>query len=43
MSISKMQRKIQKNSFVSEIIESELVAYNFSYKEDNTCHRESMC
>ena len=38
-----MQRKIEKMSFVSEIIVSELVALNFLYKEENTCHRQSMC
>ena len=32
------------NKFVvSEIIVSELVALNCLYKEDNTCHRQSMC
>ena len=41
--ISKMQRKIQKKSFVSQIIVSELVALNILYKEDNNCHRRSMC
>ena len=30
-------------SFVSELIVSELVALNCLYKEDNTCHRQSMC
>ena len=38
-----MQRKIEKKSFVSEILVSELVALNCLYKEDNTCHRKSMC
>ena len=37
-----MQRKIEKKSFVSEIIVSELVALNCVYKEDNTSHRQSM-
>ena len=40
--ISKMQRKIEKMSFVSEIIVSELVALNFLYKEENTSLRQSM-
>ena len=40
--ISKMQRKIEKNSFISEIIVSQLVALNFLYKEENTSHRQSM-
>ena len=43
MKISKMQREIEKESFVSEIIVSELVALNCLYKEGNTCHRQSMC
>ena len=38
-----MERKIEKKSFVSEILVSELVAFNRLYKEENTCHRESMC
>ena len=38
-----MQRKVQKKSFVSEIILSELVALNCLYKEGNTCHRQAMC
>ena len=42
MYISKMQRKIQKKSLVSEIIVSELAALNFLYKEENTSHRQSM-
>ena len=42
MYISKMQRKIEKNSFISEIIISELIALNFLYKEENTSHRQSM-
>ena len=43
MEISKMGRKIEKKSFVSEIIVSELVAINCLYKEGNTCHPHSMC
>ena len=38
-----MQVKIQKKSFVSEVIVSELNALNCFYKEENTCHRLSMC
>ena len=38
-----MQRKIQKKSFVSEIIVSESVALNILYKEDNNCRGRSMC
>ena len=34
---------IQKKSFVSEIMVSELVALNCFYKEENTCNRQSMC
>ena len=37
-----MQRKIEKKSFVFEIIVAELVALNFLYKEENTSHRQSM-
>ena len=37
-----MQRKIEKKSFVCEIIVSELVALNFLYKEENISHRQSM-
>ena len=33
---------MEKKSFVSEIIVSELVALNCVYKEDNTSHRQSM-
>ena len=42
MQISKMQRKIKKKSFVSEIIVSELVVLNCPYKEENTSHRQSL-
>ena len=38
-----MQRKNQKTSFVSEISVSELVALNWLHKEENTCHRQSVC
>ena len=38
-----MQRKIEKKSFVSEIIVSELVTLNGLHKEDNTCPCQSMC
>ena len=41
--ISKMQRKMEKKSFLSEIIVSELVASNCLYKEEKTCHCQSMC
>ena len=37
-----MQRKIEKKSFVSEIIVSQLVALNFLYKEENISHRQSI-
>ena len=43
MYIPKMQREIEKKPFVSEIIVSELVALNCLYKEENTCHRQSVC
>ena len=42
MEISKMQRKSEKKTFVSQVIVSELVALNFLYKEENTSHRQSM-
>ena len=38
-----MQGKNEKKSFVSEISVSELVALNCLYKEENTCHRQSVC
>ena len=38
-----MERKIEEMSFVSDIIVSELVVLNCLYKEDSTCHRQSMC
>ena len=37
-----MQRKIEKKSFVIEIIVSELVALSFLYKEENISHGQSM-
>ena len=43
MLISKMHRKIEKKSFIFEIMVSELVALNFLNKEDNTSHLRSMC
>ena len=38
-----MQRKIEKRSFLCEIIVSELVVLNCLYKEENTFHRQSVC
>ena len=38
-----MEKKIEKKSVVSEIIVSELFVLNCLDKEDNTCHRQSMC
>ena len=38
-----MKRQFEKKSFVSEIKVSGLVALNSLYKEENTCHRQSMC
>ena len=38
-----MERKIEKKPVVSETIVSELVALSCLDKEDNTCHRQSMC
>ena len=35
-----MQKRSEKKSLVSEIIGSELVAFNCLYKEGNTCHRQ---
>ena len=43
MKILKIERKIEKKSVVSEIIGCELVALSCLDKEDNTCHRQSMC
>ena len=37
-----MQRKIQKNFLVSEIIASEMAAVNCLYYEGNTSHDKSM-
>ena len=36
-----MQKKIQKNFVVSEIIACELAAVNCLYYEGNTCHGKS--
>ena len=36
-----MQKKIQKNFLVFEIIASEMVAVNCLYYEGNTCHGKS--
>ena len=38
-----MKKKIDKKLFVFEIITSELVALNYLYQEQNTCHRDSVC
>ena len=40
--ISEMQQKIQKKSFVSEIMAFEIVAGNSAYCCRNTCHRQLM-
>ena len=37
-----MQKKIEKNCLVSEIIASEMAAVNCLYYEGNTCHDKSM-
>ena len=37
-----MQRKIEKNFHVSEIIAIEMAAVNCLYYEGNTCHGKSM-
>ena len=37
-----MKKEIEKKFFVFEIIESELVALNCLYQEENTCHRHSV-
>ena len=42
MQISKMQWKIEKNSFIFKILVSELVEFICLYEEENTCHRQSM-
>ena len=38
-----MEEKIEGKLFVFEIIDSELVALNCLYEEQNTCHQQSMC
>ena len=38
-----MEKKILKNFLVFEIISSKDVAVNCPYKEENTCHWQSMC
>ena len=42
MHISEMQWKIQKKSFVFEIMTFEIVAVNSAYCCRNTCHRQLM-
>ena len=37
-----MQKKIEKNYLVSEIIAREIPAVNYLYYEGNTCHDKSM-
>ena len=38
-----MQKKVQTQFFVSEIIASELVSLNILYYEEDTYHRQPMC
>ena len=38
-----MQKNIQKNFLVCEIIASEMAAVNCLYNEGNTCHGKSTC
>ena len=38
-----MQKKIQKNFLVSEIIASEMAAVNCLYYQGNICHGQSTC
>ena len=38
-----MQKKIEKNFFVCEIIASEMAAVNCGYYEGNTSHGKSKC
>ena len=38
-----MQKQIQKNFLVCEIIASEMAPANCLYYEGNTCHGKSMC
>ena len=40
MHISEMEKKIQKESTVFEIIAFEVVAENSAYRGMNTCHRQ---
>ena len=37
-----MQKKLDKNALVSDIIACEMAAVNCLYYEGNTCHRQSM-
>ena len=41
--ISKMQQKIEKKFFVSQIIASELVSLNCHYEEQDTFRPQPMC
>ena len=41
--ISKMQQKIEKKFFVSQIIASELVSLYCHYEEEDAFHRQPMC
>ena len=38
-----MTKKLEKKFFVFEKITSELVALNCCSKEENSCHRHSVC
>ena len=38
-----MEKKIEKNFFVFEIITSDFVALKSLYQEQNTCHWDSVC
>ena len=42
MHISKMQEKIEKKRFVSDIISSEFFALNFLLSEENPSYQQSM-
>ena len=38
-----MKKEIEKIFFVFQIIESDIVALNCLYQEENTCHGHSVC
>ena len=43
MHIAEVQQKIEKKSFVSEIMAFEIIVVNSAYCGGNTCHRQLTC